>query len=225
MNMRFVAYFRVSTTRQGDSGLGLEAQQEAIRRYLDAVGGCTVAEFVEIESGARNDRQKLRDAIDACRRERATLVIAKLDRLARNVHLISGLMDSGVEFVAVDNPSANRLMLHMLAAFAEHEREQISRRTKEALAAAKARGVALGRFGKTLAKRNRNAADCFALSVLPTLRAVDGDGTLSLRAVATGLNLKGIRTACGVLWHPISVCRLKRRLSQIEQGCTSLTST
>lgn len=144
-NGHYIAYYRVSTTRQGQSGLGLEAQQQAVKQYLNGGNWQILAEFTEIESGKRNDRPKLAEAIALCKRLQATLVIAKLDRLARNVHFISGLMESGVEFVAVDNPNANRLMLHMLAAFAEHEREQISRRTKDALAAAKARGVKLTR--------------------------------------------------------------------------------
>lgn len=135
-NGHYIAYYRVSTTRQGQSGLGLEAQQQAVKQYLNGGNWQILAEFTEIESGKRNDRPKLAEAIALCKRLQATLVIAKLDRLARNVHFISGLMESGVEFVAVDNPNANRLMLHMLAAFAEHEREQISRRTKDALAAA-----------------------------------------------------------------------------------------
>lgn len=151
-NGHYIAYYRVSTTRQGQSGLGLEAQQQAVKQYLNGGNWQILAEFTEIESGKRNDRPKLAEAIALCKRLQATLVIAKLDRLARNVHFISGLMESGVEFVAVDNPNANRLMLHMLAAFAEHEREQISRRTKDALAAAKARGVKLGKHSIILSQ-------------------------------------------------------------------------
>ncbi len=115
----FIAYLRVSTQKQGDSGLGLEAQESAIARY--AANGTVLATFREVESGKRSDRPELRKALDMAKRTGATLVIAKLDRLARNVHFISGLMDSGVEFVACDNPTANRLTLHILAAMAEHE--------------------------------------------------------------------------------------------------------
>jgi DNA invertase Pin-like site-specific DNA recombinase len=144
---RFVAYYRVSTDRQGRSGLGLEAQQKAVRDYLDGGAWEIVAEFVEVESGKRADRPELARALDACRKHKARLVIAKLDRLSRNLAFIATLMDSGVEFVAVDNPHANKLTIHILAAVAEHEREMISERTKAALAAAKARGKKLGTPG------------------------------------------------------------------------------
>jgi DNA invertase Pin-like site-specific DNA recombinase len=133
MAEQFVAYYRVSTDRQGKSGLGLDAQREAVARHLAVVGGELQAEFVEVESGKRNDRPQLASAIGAAKKAKATLIIAKLDRLARNVHFITGLLESGVDFVAADNPHANKLMVHMLAAFAEHEREQISLRTKDAL--------------------------------------------------------------------------------------------
>src|SRR6266446_5943372 len=127
----FVAYYRVSTSRQGQSGLGVDAQRQAVREYLGGKPNSQqVAEYTEIESGKRSDRPELRAALATCKRHKATLIIAKLDRLARNVAFIANLMESGVEFVAVDNPHASRLMLHMLAAFAEHEREQISIRTK-----------------------------------------------------------------------------------------------
>jgi DNA invertase Pin-like site-specific DNA recombinase len=147
MPSQFVTYYRVSTDRQGRSGLGLEAQREAVARYLASVGGNLVAEHTEIETGKRNDRPELAKALAVCRKRRTKLVIAKLDRLSRNVAFIAALMDSNVEFVACDNPHAARLTLHILAAVAEHEREMISIRTKAALAAAKARGKALGRYG------------------------------------------------------------------------------
>jgi DNA invertase Pin-like site-specific DNA recombinase len=144
---KFVAYYRVSTDRQGKSGLGLEAQQAAVRQYLNGGSWQLVGEHVEIETGKRSDRPELVMALDACRRQRAKLVIAKLDRLSRNLAFIATLMDSGVEFVAVDNPHANKLTIHILAAVAEHEREMISERTKAALQAAKARGTRLGNPG------------------------------------------------------------------------------
>src|ERR1700732_1524835 len=141
--MVFIAYYRVSTGRQGASGLGLEAQRAAVYRHIGA--GQLAAEYTEVESGKKHtNRPQLLTALQECRRKKATLVIAKLDRLGRNVAFISALMESGADFVCCDNPHANRLMLHMLAAFAAHEREQISQRTKAALAAAKARGVKLG---------------------------------------------------------------------------------
>ena len=141
---RFVAYYRVSTARQGRSGLGLEAQQQAVREHLDGGNWTLVGEFVEVESGKRADRPKLAEAVKACRVRGAKLVIAKLDRLARNVAFISNLMESGVEFEAVDFPQANRLTIHIIAAMTEHEVKMISDRTKAALAAAKRRGVKLG---------------------------------------------------------------------------------
>jgi DNA invertase Pin-like site-specific DNA recombinase len=141
---KFVAYYRVSTDRQGKSGVGLEAQQAAVRQYLNGGSWQLVAEHVEIETGKRDDRPELVKALEACRKHRARLVIAKLDRLSRNLAFIATLMDSGVEFVVVDNPHANKLTVHILAAVAEHEREMISERTKAALQAARARGTRLG---------------------------------------------------------------------------------
>lgn len=135
---KFVAYYRVSTEKQGRSGLGLDAQQEAVRSHLKGSAGNLVAEVVEIESGKKNDRPRLAEALRLCRLHGAVLIIAKLDRLARNVAFISNLMESGVEFTAVDFPQANRLTVHILAAVAEHEREMISQRTKAALASKRA---------------------------------------------------------------------------------------
>src|SRR5580704_1939364 len=142
----FVAYYRVSTERQGRSELGLEAQQKAVRDHLNGGNWGIVAEFTEVESGKRSDRPQLAAALAACRLRGAKLIIAKLDRLARNVHFVSGLMESGVDFVAADFPQANRLTVHILAAVAEHEAKMISERTKVALAAAKRRGVKLGGY-------------------------------------------------------------------------------
>src|SRR5436189_2530891 len=138
---KFIAYFRVSTDKQGRSGLGLEAQREAVLAYLNGGRWSLVEEFVEVESGKRNDRPQLTAALAACKKHRAKLVIAKLDRLSRNLAFIATLMDSGVEFVAVDNPHANKLTVHILAAVAQHEREMIAQRTKDAL---QARGQRLG---------------------------------------------------------------------------------
>src|SRR3954453_13853483 len=143
----FVAYYRVSTDRQGQSGLGLDAQRAAVAGFAGARE--LVAEFTEVESGRRNDRPQLAAALELCRRQRAMLVIAKLDRLARNVAFIANLMERGVEFVGVDMPYPNKRTLHILAAVAEHEREMISVRTKIALAAYKARG------GKKLGRPDR----------------------------------------------------------------------
>ncbi|RYZ15747.1 MAG: recombinase family protein, partial [Myxococcaceae bacterium] len=141
---RFVAYLRVSTQRQGRSGLGLEAQREAVARHVASVGGSILAEVVETESGKRVDRPELVRALVTCRAHKATLLIARLDRLARNVAFIAGLMETGVPFLACDMPTATPFMLHVYAAMAEAEGKAISARTKVALAAAKARGVKLG---------------------------------------------------------------------------------
>src|SRR5947199_9156003 len=138
---KFVSYLRVSTDRQGKSGLGLEAQRKAVLDYLDGGRWELVAEFTEVESGKRSDRPELVKALSACKRHKAKLVIAKLDRLSRNLAFIATLMDSGVEFIAVDNPHANKLTVHIFAAVAQHEREIISARTSAALKAAKARGM------------------------------------------------------------------------------------
>lgn len=139
----YIAYYRVSTDKQGTSGLGLEAQQDAVKHFTQ--GKPLLSEYIEIESGKQDkNRPQLIAALAECKKRKATLIIAKLDRLGRNVAFISTLMESATEFVCCDNPHANKLMIHMLAAFAEHEREMISKRTKEALQAAKRRGVKLG---------------------------------------------------------------------------------
>lgn len=202
----FIAYYRVSTDRQGASGLGLDAQRQAVARHIGAA--VLLSEYTEIESGKRHDnRPQLQAALQECRKKKATLVIAKLDRLGRNVAFISALMDSGAEFVCCDNPHANRLMLHMLAAFAEHEREQISARTKAALAAAKARGVKLGNPRPLDALRQANAvhrARRPAPEVLNLMRRLWQEGR-SYRAIAQELNRLNIRTGRGCQWHGATV--------------------
>jgi DNA invertase Pin-like site-specific DNA recombinase len=207
---KFVAYSRVSTDRQGKSGLGLEAQREAVLAYLDGGNWQLVGEFTEVESGKRSDRPQLAAALAACKRHKAKLVIAKLDRLSRNLAFIAALMDSGVEFVAVDNPHANKLTVHILAAVAQHEREMIVQRTKDALAAAKARGVVLGNprlaeaRGKAIAESSA-AADAFAANVLPIINEIRASGVSSLRGIARALTARGIRTARGGQWTAVQV--------------------
>jgi DNA invertase Pin-like site-specific DNA recombinase len=205
---RFIAYFRVSTDRQGRSGLGLDAQREAVLRHVGSNRGELIGEFCEIESGKRNDRPQLSAAIAATKKAKATLIIAKLDRLARNVYFVSGLIESGVDFVAADNPHANKLMVHMLAAFAEHEREQISQRTKDALAAAKARGIRLGRNGADrLARAYRAQAIERARQLAPVLTELQSAG-MSARQMAAELTARGIATPNGARWHAQSVLRM-----------------
>jgi DNA invertase Pin-like site-specific DNA recombinase len=208
---QFAAYFRVSTDRQVRSGLGLEAQREAVQRYLASVGGTLIAEHIEVESGRRNDRPELAKALAACRRRRgARLVIAKLDRLSRNVAFIAAVMDSNVEFIACDNPHATRLTLHILAAVAEHEREMISKRTSAALQAAKARGKKLGRYGaETLAPAHHAAAVARAEELRPVLVELAGKST---RQIATELTARGIPTQRGGRWQAQSVANVLRHL-------------
>jgi DNA invertase Pin-like site-specific DNA recombinase len=202
----FIAYYRVSTDRQGASGLGLEAQRAAVLRHI--APGQLAADYTEVESGKKHtNRPQLLAALQECRRKKATLVIAKLDRLGRNVAFISALMESGADFVCCDNPHANRLMLHMLAAFAEHEREQISQRTKAALAAAKARGVKLGNPRPLEALEIARAVHIArrpAREVLNIMRSLEGQG-MSYRAIARELNRLNIRTGSGCAWHGVTV--------------------
>lgn len=213
---QFVAYYRVSTTGQGESGLGLDAQRVAVQAYLNAHPGAElVAELTEIESGKKKNRPELTRAVQLCRRQKATLVIAKLDRLARNVHFISGLMESRVNFVACDNPHANRLMVHMLAAFAEHEREMISQRTKDGLQAAKARGVELGTTGEARAAENRATADEFAREVVKQIRQIPEDLRPTIASLTSELNTRKIPTAKGGSWHRQSVYRLLGRFHDL----------
>jgi DNA invertase Pin-like site-specific DNA recombinase len=205
----YIAYYRVSTDRQGRSGLGLEAQQNAVQMFLQGRGDI-VQSFTEIESGKRNDRPEIAEALEACRKYKAILVIAKLDRLARNVHFISGLMESGVEFVAVDMPEANRLTIHILAAVAEHEREMISKRTKEALQAARARGVKLGsptpqKGAVVRSQVLRDKAERFAANTLPIIRGLQQQGITSNRGIATALNARGVKTANNRQWYDTTV--------------------
>jgi DNA invertase Pin-like site-specific DNA recombinase len=208
----FIAYYRVSTDKQGRSGLGLEAQRAAVAHYLGSVGGTLLAEFTEVETGKRNDRPELQKALAACRKHKARLVIAKLDRLSRNVAFIAAMMDAGVEFVACDNPHATRLTLHILAAVAEHEREMIASRTKAALQAAKVRGVRLGRNAERLAPANHAAAMDRADQIKSLLAELAGSG-LSTREIAQELTARGIATPLGGRWHPQTVKRVMERVS------------
>lgn len=211
-NKKYIAYYRVSTTRQGESGLGLEAQQASVKNYLSRIGGDLIAEFTEIESTRRKQRPELENALNQCKREKTSLVIAKLDRLARNVAFISNLMESKVDFFAVDMPEASRLTIHILAAVAEHEREQISERTKSALKACKARGVKLGQTGKIRAKENKKKAQDFALTLNPVIEELRGEGIRTVREICNELNLRKIPTARGGRWHLPTVHNLLKRI-------------
>ena len=199
------AYLRVSTQRQGQSGLGLEAQRQAIKTML-----CdeTFKEFIEVESGKKSKRPKLEEAIAYCRKHKTRLVIAKLDRLARNVHFISGLMEAGIDFIAADMPSADRFMLHVYAAMAEEEGRRISERTKAALKIAKNRGVKLGVNGRQLAETNRNHAIQYAQLISPKLQNIGIRKGMNLQQAADLLNNAGLRTARGGKWYRSSISRL-----------------
>jgi DNA invertase Pin-like site-specific DNA recombinase len=214
---RFVAYYRVSTDRQGQSGLGLEAQRKAIADYLNGGAWELVSEFTEIESGKKSDRPELTLAIEACRKHKARLVIAKLDRLSRNLAFIATLMESGVEFVAADMPFANKLTIHILAAVAEHEREAVSERTKAALAAAKARGTRLGNPNPAYALNRMRAArkaqvERYAANILPIIREVQAGGHTSCNAIAAQLNARKVSTARGGRWTHVQVGQILKRV-------------
>lgn len=213
---KFVAYYRVSTDKQGKSGLGLEAQQKAVTDFLNGGHWSLIGEHIEIESGKRSDRPKLKEAIAACRKHKAKLVIAKLDRLARNAAFLLTLRDSGVDFVAADMPQADKLTVSIMAVFAEHERDMIAKRTKEALAAAKARGVRLGspdpqRGSAAGVASNRLRATQFASNALPIVREIQKAGMTTLRDIAQALNARGIPTARGGTWGPQTVANLMKR--------------
>ena len=220
---RFIAYYRVSTVRQGQSGLGLEAQKQAVEGFLSPTDSL-LDEYVEIESGNKNDRPRLTEALAECRRNSAVLVIAKLDRLARNVAFVSNLMEAGVEFIAVDNPHATKLTIHILCAVAEHEREMISERTKAALQAAKARGVKLGNphgnpndLVQARLKRTEKANE-HALSVMAIISDIQMAGLTTYRQVAKALNARGIATSRGGAWHATTVRNVMMRQTTLSMS-------
>lgn len=224
--MKYVSYIRVSTQRQGQSGLGLEAQQAAVQAFVQQRAGEVLAEFVEVESGRKADRPQLAAAMAEAKRQGAVLLIAKLDRLARNVAFISALLESGVEVQACDMPEANKFMLHIMAAVAEHEAEAISARTKAALQAAKARGVKLGWAIPSRAEEAKRAAEkgtvvaaeqriqqaaTFAERLRPIVQSFAAGA--SLRDIARELNERGILTPRGKEWQAASVRNLLARLA------------
>ena len=220
----FVSYLRVSTQKQGQSGLGLEAQRKAVEDYLNGGDWNLIEEVVEVESGKENKRPKLNEAIELCKASGATLVVAKIDRLTRDAAFLLNLKDAGIDFIAADMPEANRLTIGIMALVAEQEREAISKRTKEALAAAKVRGVQLGAYrdgnfvGRVgTSKDAKNASEARtalyrrrAAAKLPMIKKVDPDDSLSLRGIAQKLNDLGVPTISGKgNWSANSVRRLK----------------
>jgi DNA invertase Pin-like site-specific DNA recombinase len=228
---KFVAYLRVSTARQGRSGLGLEAQRKSVDDFLNGGSWKVIREFVEVESGKKADnRPQLAKALQACRVHGAKLVIAKLDRLSRDAHFLLGLDKAGVDFVCADMPSANRLTVGIMAMVAEEERRMISERTKAALAAAKRRGVVLGGYrGGKLTTKARKAgsaagkakADARAADLADTVKELQASGSASLRAIADGLDARGIPTAKGGKWAPTQVMRLLERIGPFDASAVA----
>ena len=217
--MKTINYYRVSTAKQGRSGLGLDAQRNEIERFCASRNCQPLGEYTEIESGKRDDRPELVKALHHAKVTGATLVIAKLDRLSRNLAFLAAMQDAGTKFIAADMPEANELTIHIMAAMAQAERKAISKRTKEALAAAKARGQRLGNpmGAKAFGDRQGNDAAVtairaksatFAKDVMPVIKAIQDDGLQTLRAIAGALNERGIVTARGGKWGPQSVSNL-----------------
>ncbi|UPA25359.1 recombinase family protein [Shinella oryzae] len=202
---QYVAYYRVSTQMQGKSGLGLEAQRAAVEAF--AQGHALLAEFTEVESGKRDDRPQLALALAAAKQANAVLVIAKLDRLSRDVHFISGLLKQNVPIKACDMPHADNFQFHIMAAVAEKEREMIGQRTKAAIAAKRARGDA---WGTNAARVDQ--ADTFAENIREDIQALIQSGYKGPAAIARGLNERAVRTSMGGLWTSIQIVRVMRRL-------------
>src|SRR5215472_14170303 len=216
-----VAYYRVSTARQGKSGLGIEAQRAAVQRFAEAEGIEVLAEYIEVETGKGSDalerRPELAVALTQARKTKCPILVAKLDRLSRDVHFISGLMAHRVPFVVAElGADCDPFMLHLYAALAEKERALISARTRAALQAKKAQGVKLGnpRAAEAAVKAhaaNRAQADQFAANVFPIVREIQASGLTTLREIATALNARGVHTARGGRWHSETVRNLLRR--------------
>jgi DNA invertase Pin-like site-specific DNA recombinase len=216
MRKRFIAYFRVSTVKQGQSGLGLEAQHESIRQLALSQGADIIAEYTEIQSGRNNERVELKRALEHCRKVKATLAIARLDRLARNATFLLQLRDSNVEFTAADMPNADRFIVGILALVAERERDLISTRTKDALAAAKRRGTKLGNPNPRNASSqgiriNRAQTEQFDANVLPIIREIQRSGVHVLRAIAGILDARGIKTRRNTKWSPEAIRLMLKR--------------
>ena len=210
---QYVAYYRVSTQKQGIDGYGMAAQREAVRKYLSSLDSELIANFDEVETGSNNERPQLAAAIQLAKSKKATLVIAKLDRLSRNAAFLMQLQDSGVEFVATDMPSADRFTVSILACVAQRERELISQRTKAGLAVAKARGVILGNPNVLEARQAAQKAiqtrkKGFAESALVFIREIQSTGVKSLNRIADCLNKRGEKTARNGRWSATAVKRV-----------------
>jgi DNA invertase Pin-like site-specific DNA recombinase len=211
-----VAYYRVSSVRQGQSGLGLAAQRQIVQAFMEH-RGILLQEFVEQASGRRDDRPVLAEALALCRKRKATLVLARLDRLFRRVSFVSRLLDTGVDFVCCEYPSKDKFWIQIQSAFAEEEARKISNRTKLALAAARARGVKLGETGKILAARHKQEAMTTARGLAPIVEELRDAGITTVRGVAASLNEREIASPGGTRWHYRSTWKLLKRL-KIHRG-------
>lgn len=212
MNMKSaVALYRVSTGKQGKSGLGLEAQQETVNQYKNLAGLTIEKEYVEVISGRETKRPILKSAIRFCRKNDHVLIIAKLDRLARNVGLIVHLLKNNVKFVIADKPFADRWDIKRQAVTDEEECFRIGERTRKALQAAKKRGVKLGKNGKKLAEQNKRKADRFAVEMKPIILGLQNEGIVSIRTIAQELNQRNVPTSQGAKWHKTTVRNLLKR--------------
>ena len=218
---KFVAYYRVSTKRQSESGLGLDAQKAAVAEYLNGGDWELIGEFTEVESGRKVDRPQIEEALKLCKKEGATLIVAKLDRLARNLMFIATLMESKVEFICCDLPSANKFTIHVLAAVAEHEREKIAERTRAALKAAKKRGVILGNpnvasvaalGGAVIRKR----AEQHSANIMPIIVEIQAAGVSSYRGIARALTARGLKTLRNAEWGPQQVKNVMSLSEEIQ---------
>ncbi len=221
-NQRFVSYLRVSTKRQQASGLGLEAQRETVRQFTCQNGGELLAEFVEAETGKKNDRKVLTEALAFCKRKRATLLLAKLDRLSRSVHFISGLMETKVDFLDLENPTKDPLWLHLRAVIGEHELRLVRARTRAALQAYRDRGGVLGATGKILAARHHAEAMEKAKGYATIVEGLRDTGTTTVKATMEALNELNVPSPGGAKWHLRSTWKLLKRLkAHREEGLAS----
>jgi len=219
----YVVYFRVSTERQGRSGLGLEAQKAMVQAFLQP-GDTVLAEFTEIQSGTKDDRDKLWQAISMVKKTRSKLLIPKLDRFSRKVSFISGIIDQGIDLAVCEHPNVSTFFLHLLACFAEEERRQIAQRTKDALAAAKVRGTVLGKNSRVLAEKHRAEKREFVISIAgPRQEAIDE--CVSYSATARLLNERGVPTANGGKWYPQTVINYSNELRTYRDANQSRSST
>lgn len=211
-HIRHIGYFRVSTDKQGLAGNGMDSQRQIVRRFVESQNGILEMEFSEVESGrySDSDRPQLAAALDYCKRNKATLVIAKLDRLARNAEFLLRLQNSGVDFVCCDCPNADRFTVGILALVAQREWELISERTRLGLAAAKSKGVKLGtpnpqKAVAAMVTANKTAKAEFTAKVSPVIQEIQSAGVQTLQGIADCLNRRGIPTRSGKTWHPSTV--------------------